>query len=359
MSDPIRAYQPSWAWTGTEWERAPIVGVAGDGTIVDPGDTRVRERPGLLVPGFVNAHTHLEFDWTPTPSRMGLRTWVMALFAGKGACAQAAGRNVHAAIATGTAAVGDISNTCVALEPMQAAGLRGRVFHEFYGIDVEELPPHLSRPTPHAPHTTNPRLVQACAALPGPFSIHFDEDPEEREFLATGAGGWGDFARARGRDMSRFPIPGKSPARYLAELGVLSPRSLLVHVTLTRDADLDLVASTGAPVCLCVRSNQYITGLLPDVPGMVDRGMRIALGTDSLASAPDLDLLAEAAACKAAFPQVDDRVWLRAMTTGGADALDLPLGRLSGRPGLLLIDCPHPDQLLDGTRWPRRWLSCP
>jgi cytosine/adenosine deaminase-related metal-dependent hydrolase len=154
-----------------------------------------------------------------------------------------------------------------------------------------------------------------------------------------------------------------SPAAYLHGLGVLDRRALLVHAVLTRDADLDLIA--GARVCLCVRSNLHITGRLPDVPGLLARGIPLAVGTDSLASSPDLDPLAEAVALRRAFPDVPIAVWMRALTEGGADALGLPLGRIAEglAPGLLLVDVPDGedplDTLLSGTPWPRRWLACP
>ncbi|MES2644639.1 MAG: amidohydrolase family protein [Myxococcota bacterium] len=343
--------------------RAPVIGVDDRGYLCDPAGLPVEDRRGLLVPGFVNAHTHLELGRVATAAQAGFVAWVGQFRAGPPPSAAQAGRGVYQAIRAGTAAIGEITNTGKSAGAITAARMPARVWHEVFGIDCVTVPADVSaRLTPHGPHSTHPNMIRAAAAMPGPWSIHFDEDPEEVRWLATGTGAWRPYMERSRRDFSVFAIPGMSPAAYLASLGVLDRRAMLVHAVLTRDNDLDLIA--GARVCLCVRSNQHITGLLPDVPGMLDRGIPLAVGTDSLASSPDLDPLAEAAALRRAFPQIAPEVWLHALTAGGADALDLPVGRIvNGQaPGLLLVDVPEEDPigaLFDGTVWPRRWLGCP
>lgn len=361
-----RAWRPAWAWTPEGLVRAPVVAVDGAGRIVPAGGLPVQDVGGVLLPGLINAHTHLELGPTPAPAGIGFVAWLKWMRATTAASAAQAGRGVYQAIRAGTAALADISNTGASLDAIAAARLPARRFHEVFGIDMVAPPADLfGRLTPHAPHSTHPNILRAAAAMPGPWSIHFDEDPEEAAFLATGAGAWVAIMSASGRDRSKFAIPGLSPAAYLRSLGVLSPRTLLVHATCTRDGDLDIVAESGARVALCVRSNLAITGRLPDVPGMLARGVPIAVGTDSLASSPDLDPLAEAAALRRAFPDVPLATWARALTEGGADALDLPLGRLreGEAPGLLLVDVPDGDDplaaLFDGTPRRRRWLACP
>jgi cytosine/adenosine deaminase-related metal-dependent hydrolase len=144
---------------------------------------------------------------------------------------------------------------------------------------------------------------------------------------------------------------------------VLSPHALLVHLTLTRGADLDTIAESGARAVLCPRSNLHITGQLPDAEGLHARGVPLALGTDSLASSPDLDVLAEASAARAAFAGVPVTAWARALTRGGAEALGrAEHGRLKGSATPLLhVDVPDGEgvleHLFDGTRWPRRWIG--
>jgi cytosine/adenosine deaminase-related metal-dependent hydrolase len=385
----MHAYRPDWLWTGTELVRAPVVTVEADGRVgTAAGGVPLQELRGVLLPGLVNAHVHLDLPATDTPSGQGFLPWLRGLRGGAGPSAETAAANARAALAYGTAAVGDISNTGMAEPAARAAGLQGRFFREVLGIDLTE-PPDVPLLTPHAPHSTHPAIVRAAAARAAAegrtWSVHFDEDPEEAAFLREGGGAWPAVLRMLGRDLDAFPVPGLSPAAYLSALGVLDARALLVHAACTRGADLDLLAASGAHVCLCVRSNLHIGGRLPDVPGLLARGVPIALGTDSLASSPDLDPLAEAAACRRAFPDVPAETWLRAITAGAADALALEaLGRIApgAAPGLLLVEVPDPasapdgaggrcggaepprprsvvERLLDGTRWTRRWLLPP
>lgn len=356
-----RVYRPDWAWTGDTLVREPLVAVDEDGVLVEPDGSPATAVEGILLPGLVNAHTHLELG--PIRFERGhLVDWVRALRAQSAPNAPQASAGVLQVIQGGAAAVGEVSNTGLSRPAITAARLAAVTWHEVLGIDADTLPP-VERPTPHGPHSTSPALIRACAAPGAPWSIHFDEDPDEAAFL-RGEGPWVDFIRGLGRDLGRFPFPGLSPAAWLEELGVLGPRALLVHATCTRGPDLDRVAASGARVCLCVRSNRAITGRLPDVYGMVARGIPLAVGTDSLASVPDLDLFAEGAALTRAFPDVPAEVWLGALTAGGADALGLPMGRLrlGTAPGLLRVAVSGDDPLgalFDGTRRPRRWLACP
>jgi cytosine/adenosine deaminase-related metal-dependent hydrolase len=128
--------------------------------------------------------------------------------------------------------------------------------------------------------------------------------------------------------------------------------------------------AAGATAVLCPRSNLHIGGRLPDVPALRADGVGLALGTDSLASAPDLSLWGEIAALAEAFPDVAPDVWLAAATSGGAAALRLPaLGAIAPgrRPGLLdvatgearptlaaLVRSPRPQ-----VRWLARWIPLP
>ena len=359
-SEP-RAYRPTWAWTPEGLAHRPVITVDGDGFLVPHRGEPVEDRAGLLIPGMINAHTHLELGPVAFPPQPGLLPWVGMMRAGTAATAAHAGTNALAAIKAGTAALGEISNTGQSTPVLRAANLPARAWYEVFGIDDPSVPP--GAVTPHAPHTTHPAVIRAAAATGEPWSIHFDEDPEESKFLHR-KGAWLPFMARMGRDLAGFAFPHTSPARYLAALGVLSPRTLLVHATQTRGDDLDIIAESGARVCLCVRSNRAITGGIPDVVGMLARGIPLAIGTDSLASTVDLVPIAEAVALRREFPAVPLATWLGALTDGGADALDLPLGRLraGSAPGLLLIEVTGDDPLdalLSGTPWRRRWVSCP
>jgi len=328
---------------------------------------------GVLVPGLVNAHCHLELSALAeaVPGGNGLCPWVAALMKAaddvprdrrRAAAAQAAG----AAARLGTAAIGDVGNTLDAAPAIGAAKLGGVLFHELVGsrevatgdalADAarERAGADADWPTdlgyvraPHAPYSVGPDLLRrifAAAAGEGrATSIHVAEDPDEIALLRDGVGRWAAVLEALGVPPGSR-VPGKSPVAYLADLGAFAGAPpLLVHMVHASDEDRRIARAAGATVVLCPRSNLHIGGRLADVPALLGDGLPIALGTDSLASSPDLSLWAEMATLVAHFPAVPAARWIEAATTGGAAALGLPAhGALvpGKRPGVLdvLVD---------------------
>lgn len=328
----------------------------------DPAEAQ----PGMALPGLINAHTHLELSVPLAQGGLGLPDWVadLGLRSDDSAIRQAADQ----AYALGTAALADVSNTLATAPILAASKLQGVLHHEVLGIDQTTLPdrplPTVGgfqvRTSPHAPYSTSPDLIRQAVDAPGPTAtIHLDEDPAERRFLADGTGPWADFIRVIGRDLSAFEPPGCSPTAYLQRLGVLD-RTALVHMVHASAEDLALVHDAGSTIVLCPRSNQHIGGQLPDVPAMLDAEVPLALGTDALASCPDLDILGEVQVLMNAFPQVHPEVWLRAATTFGAQLLGLDhLGafEVGRRPGLLVVDGCAGD--LKDRQPARRWVVEP
>jgi aminodeoxyfutalosine deaminase len=326
---------------------------------------------GVLLPGLINAHTHLELSTLEgeVPGGAGLVAWA-------GACMQAAEEHTHeerrdAAMAAaaeaarlGTAAVGDVGNSLASLPGIVAAGLRGTIFHELLGsrdartgdalADAARERALASKgrawpaglgyvPAPHAPYSADPgflrRLFAAAARTGLPTSVHVAEDEDELALLRDGSGRWPTVLTAMGVDVAAR-VPRKSPVAYLASQGAFAGPAppLLVHMVHASADDRRLARDAGATVVLCARSNLHIGGRLPDVPAMVAEGLGLAIGTDSLASTPDLSVFAELVALNAAFPAVSALRWLEAATLGGAHALRLATcGSLTPgrRPGVL------------------------
>ncbi len=344
---------------------------------------------GMVVPALVNAHTHLELSALKgkVPGGEGLVRWVGSLLRER-LLAEPGGATDAAAdlVRLGVGVVCDISNSGDTVPALQSARLSGLVQRELLTLDAgllqvrireacepdatfaEEGQKILLRPSPHALYSTAPALVKASVygreerdvARP-PASIHLAEDAEEIRFLRDGTGAWASFLDRAGIDWRWWTAPGGSPVELLSELGVLGPDLLLVHGVHLTPQDRALIARSGATVVLCPRSNRHIHGNLPEAAALVDNGVHIALGTDSLASSPDLDVLGEIPVLGAAFPSVDPLVWLRAATEGGAQALRFGAGRLEvgTSPGLLLLEnVERAEQLVD--RAPaRRWLMRP
>jgi cytosine/adenosine deaminase-related metal-dependent hydrolase len=326
---------------------------------------------GLLVPGLVDAHLHLERPRVPglVPGGDGLPAWVaraMALPPPEGPPDPAA------LVDAGAALVCDISNGGDTAEVLDRAGLVGVVQHERLGFGRDQWEARaeaarapdravgrvLVRSSPHATYSTAPGLIRA-ACRPGlvPASIHLAEDPAEAELTRAGTGPFADLLDRLGLDWRWWKPPGVSPTRYLDQLGVLGPGLLVVHGVHLDDRDRATLAGRGSPLVLCPRSNLHIGGRLPDVPALLASGVALALGTDSLGSSPDLDVLGEIPVLHRAFPAVPLETWLRLATAGGADALGFAgygRVRVGAGGGLVLLHVDDPRAALEAAP-PRSW----
>ena len=363
-------------------------GVVDDATVVHTGGVVREVRPGragdgpavdgLVVPGLINAHTHLELSDLAghVAPGGGYYAWFARLRgAARGeAAVDSAARHL---VDLGAAACVDVTNRGDTLPALAVAGLHGVVQHELLGFDAAALPGRLAvaarparaadltlRVSPHALLSTPGALVQACVNAPPrgvPATIHFAETPDEQRWLRDGDGPAADALDALGRDWRWWTPPGVDAAAHLDALGVLGPGLLLVHAVFVSPADRRLIVDRGSPVCFCPRSNLHVSGVLPDATAWWRAGATLLLGTDSLASSPDLDVLAEIAPLLAAHPAVPADVWLAAVTHTAADALGLAVvGAVEpGRaPGLLQLDLGRPDDLRLGPP-ARRWLLPP
>jgi cytosine/adenosine deaminase-related metal-dependent hydrolase len=325
---------------------------------------------GAIVPGLVNAHTHFELAHLTgaVPGGAGLVSWVGRLISvarpTSADALSAATTAAKAAFEWGTAAVGDVGNTVAAVPAIEAAGLQGTFFHELVGsreartgdalADAARERDELTRsqgwpdrlayvPAPHAPYSVGAELFRrifAAAARTGrATTVHVAEGQGELALLLDGEGPWVEILESMGVPRGSR-TPGLRPVPYLASLGAFDgPQPpLLVHMVLAGEEDLTLARRHRAPVVLCPRSNLHVAGRLPDLAAMVALDLELALGTDSLASSPDMSLWGEMATLAGAFPALPPATWLTAATAGGARALGLgTLGAIAPgkRPGLL------------------------
>ncbi len=358
------------------------VEVAADGTVVGVRPAVASDPTpldGWLLPGLVNAHLHLELSGHGlVPGGDGFMGWGQRVMSGRGPsdpeAEAAAARGMRDA---GTAGVFDISNGGHTAEVLRAAGLRGVVQHEWTGWgnkpDLAERLRRMAepamgvgvvvRPGPHAVYSTGPAMLKAGMAPRGdvPVSLHLGEDRGEVELVRDLRGPFTDWLLGLGIPEDELAVFGRGQGllAYLDGLGVLHDRVLLVHgVQLDRD-EHRVLAERGVSLCLCPRSNLHILGELPDVEGMVRAGVPLALGTDSVASSPDLDVMGEIQLLVEAFPQVAPVTWLHAATAGGARALrrhDFGRIEIGARPGLLLLEGLGSAAEL-ASRPPVRWLE--
>jgi cytosine/adenosine deaminase-related metal-dependent hydrolase len=287
-----------------------------------------------------------------------------------------------------TAAVGEVTNSLVAVRALARRKIGGCVFHEVFGVEreplerrVDDLPRIIKdtvgawptgdlsyAPSPHTVYTTHAdvvrRLARAARERGLRASLHLAEHAAERRFLECGDGPVAAWYETR-LQLRRESItwPGKASVALADELGALGAHVVCVHLTDARPEELDLVARRGASVVFCPRSNLHIEARLPPLLAARKAGLLPALGTDSLASNASLDVLAEARSLADRFPTVPASDLVRMATWEGARALGrADLGRVAkgSRPGLFAIDGdPGSDGcafVLANVRAPRRWI---
>ena len=324
-----------------------------------------------ILPGLVNAHTHLELSAQrrAVPPARSMPAWAAALMGrlereppgNRSAPIRGAIDEMYRA---GTALVGDVANTLDSVAPLEAGPVDAVVFREVLGFDVspeeatatvEELAGLISaragarvslRPAAHAPYSVSAALFRALAArMPGPRSVHLAESREECDFLLSGSGAWRKVLEARGRWDPGWRPPRCGPVAYLETLGWLRDDSLLVHGVQLTSPEIRRVAESGATIVTCPRSNAWTGAGTPPVAAFYAAGASVAVGTDSLASAPDLNPFAELACLRRLAPEVPARSLLRSATLAGAVALGR--GRTYGaiepsrRAALIAVETPE------------------
>lgn len=323
---------------------------------------------GVLLPGLVNAHIHLELSHLrdiPEPSpHQDFTEWIADLLAKKATDATsreerlaAADALLHDQHASGVILLADTGNdNSLALDTRPGEGTPEILrMLEFLAPDragceaarqaIENLDEETAA-TGHAPYSTSPGLLQLikrrCRRLRQIFSIHTAETNGELPFLQHHKGIFRDFLERRNRWDGTFATPQPDctgTIDYYDRLHLLDDRTLLVHCVHVTDHDLHLAAEHDAHICLCPGSNRFLKVGQAPVEKMIAAGLRPALGTDSAASNPALDLWREMRLLAEDHPTVSPAQILAMATMGGARALhfDDSYGSLEpGRQGRLL-----------------------
>jgi cytosine/adenosine deaminase-related metal-dependent hydrolase len=290
----------------------------------------------VLLPGLVNAHTHLElggFEELAPPPDSPFREWILGIRRLKVARTpaeylEAARRGVRACWAAGMTTVADTGDSGAVVEALAGLGGSGVVYHEVFGPDparleesfaglvsrVRELAPRATGRvrlgvSPHAPYTVSGPLyakVAAFAAEEGlPVAVHVAESREESVFVGRGEGPFAEAWAARGipplADAAHHPPSTThcSPVDWLEAHGVLGPGTLCIHAVQVTAADIALLAGRGAAIAHCPISNaRHGHGAAP-LALFRRAGILVGLGTDSVASVGRLDLFAEAREARA------------------------------------------------------------
>jgi cytosine/adenosine deaminase-related metal-dependent hydrolase len=343
-----------------------------------------------IIPGLVNAHTHLDLSGLrgkvpPTPDFIG---WLKSILAHRRAQTPEqvladAGRGLEESLRFGTTLLGDISADGVTWPLLSQAPCWSVLFRELLGLpdsraigarrEAErwlQAYPGSERCriglSPHAPYSVHQELIRASGAAGIPQTIHLAETRTELELLENHSGPFVDFLR----DLGVWEESGLAPSpEWVVAHVARSPLALLAHGNYL-SPETPIPANTS--VVYCPRTHAAFGHSAHPFRDFLARGVRVALGTDSLASNPDLDVLAEARFIHDRYPDFPGDQLLRLVTLSGAEALGRDRETGSLEPGkwadLVAVPLPNveanPHELLFGladlkahrrTMWRGEW----
>lgn len=313
-----------------------------------PGVHALRYPGAAVLPGLVNAHTHLEL--TGLRGRLAepdFFQWIQQIRRTKDQVSEAtfldwARDGVREAWRFGITTVGDTGTSGAVAQALSELGGAGVVYQEAIHPDPRragatlaalhqtvarlrrEVAPRVTiGVSPHAPYTVSRalyrRVVEYARSEGLALAGHVAESPAETEFVCASRGAFADAWRQRGIPLDP---PAPSPVRLLEDLGVLGPDFLAIHAVQTDERDADALARSGSAVVVCPRSNARHGHGAPPIAAYLQRGLRVALGTDSVASVDTLDVLADAREARW-LAGLSAEATLHLATLGGAAALGL------------------------------------
>jgi aminodeoxyfutalosine deaminase len=345
----------------------------------------VRVLNGMLLPGLVNAHCHLELSHLKgrIATGTGMTDFLLKVIGSREeneAIKLQAMKNAETEMwQNGIVAVGDICNTADGFSIKQSSPLHYYNFIEVTGfvpatankryedamkllLQYQMLNGHCSI-SPHAPYSVSPELFSLIFSQPqSVVTMHNQESEAETDFFVSKTGSLLQLYERLGIDLSFFNASGKSSLQTALPYFKNMESLLLVHDCFTDKKDVDALVSFGQanpvgqvnPVgqatnrgwgnsfCICPNANKYIGNPLPDIDMLLETGMNICLGTDSLASNHTLSIWEEVKAIQKHFPHIPLEILLRWATLNGAKALkmDNQLGSFEkGKmPGVVLVD---------------------
>lgn len=366
---------------GKHWlPEGSIVAVTEEGVIhavLSPTDTvqeSITHYKGILCPGFINAHCHLELSHMKGAVAEGKRLvpFLQSVMLGRNNFSEEDKRTalkaaIKETLANGIVAVGDIANGPDTLSSRENAGLHIHTFVESIGF-TETKPEdrfawpvavfrqfsgqrsdsHILRQSivPHAPYSVSKGMFALINNFePGSLlSIHNEETQAENDFYRDKTGEMFDLYQTLNIDISFFQPSGKTSLQTY--LPLLSPQHpvILVHNTFTNEDDITLLqqAKHNIFLCLCPNANWHIERRMPPVSLFIQSGLPICLGTDSLASNQQLDIWSEVQTLQRHFPEISLETLLSWATFNGALALQMDhiIGSFEAgkKPGMVQID---------------------
>jgi cytosine/adenosine deaminase-related metal-dependent hydrolase len=352
---------PSESAYRARWIIPPAEEPLADATLILAGDViadiTTKQVPGAvelgsvaLVPGLVNAHVHLEFSHLKRPiaPATSFTDWLRTVIRTRRTeespeAAIAAG--IEEAVRTQTTALGEIATSPLSVDLLSESDLTGVVFQEVIGITEErarekagELDQLLSASpqeherfqlglSPHAPFSVSPELLQTIVETSQtagcPLAVHLAENKSERELIGKCQGEFRTFLE----EMNLWPGDVWQDFRTIVDylrLLAEAPSCLVIHGNDLQDEEIEFLGTQPQmTVVYCPRTHAYFGHDRHPLPKLLERGVRVALGTDGRSSNPDLDLWRESKFVRKTYPELSPRTVLNLATTNGAEALGL------------------------------------
>ncbi len=353
-----------------------VLVVLKDGTIKDIISSKeagedIEKVEGILVPGFINCHCHLELSHLKKviPTGTGLVDFLISVVQKRGievedkeAMIEAAANEMYE---NGIAGVGDICNTLDAINTKMKSKIRWHNLIEvinFFDLNLDKqltaynevVAGHKGNQltavlTPHAPYTVSSATFKKINELTAGqiISIHNQETKSEDELFSSGTGG---FLKMYGVFMdgkSPFSISGKSSLQTWLPYFTNGQTILLVHNTFIAEADILFAAQHADKYglnifyCLCPNANLYIENTLPPIDLLRKHDCKIVVGTDSYSSNWQLNIAAELKTIAQNFPHIPKEQILHWATANGAEAMgwssDLGSFKMGAKPGVVSV----------------------
>lgn len=375
-----RKFQADKIFTGFEFlDPGHVLIMDEDGKVMeilaemDAGEGIERYR-GILCPGFINAHCHLELSHLKNtiPPHTGLIPFLLDVVSKRDQdqslildCIENAEKEMEL---EGIVAVGDICNTSITLQAKCKSKIKWNNFIEVLGMKDEKAEANLlhyegildafngaatnmkSSLVPHAPYSISNKTFEGInnRTVHSIVSMHSQENPAEDELYAKGTGDFIRLFNKLGLAESPFPVTGKSSLQSCLPYFNKQQRIILVHNTFTAAEDIVFALDharehlSGVHFCICANANLYIENQMPPIDLLIKNQAEIVLGTDSYSSNWQLSIAAEIRTIRKELPEIPLQRILQWATINGARALerDDALGSFEPgkKPGIVLLD---------------------
>lgn len=329
-----------------------IISVGAYGRLRIRPDTKVMDfKDSAILPGFINSHTHLELTGLAglVPFHGDFTSWIEGLLKLKFSWGEAdylSSIKIGAlkSLESGTTTVSDITRSSYSFSALKDIPIRKVIFEEVIDFDPINVKHTINAVrhrladikqdvlldtgiSPHAPYTVSEQLYEECARLSQTLNIlictHIAETTDEVRFLTEGTGPFAHLLKKYKMLYPDWQPPRLTPILFLEKTGLLKlkNRVILIHCNYLSDKEIPVIEASGASVVFCPRSHRFFDHHAHPFQRLIEKGINVALGTDSLASNASLSILDEMRFIYNNFPGMPPSSILAMATINGAKAL--------------------------------------